>query len=70
MIKVTMTFLLDEDNEPDLKDAMKDWPKDQFFEDQIADDYMPDIVMKTFRPYGYRHTDEVEWKYKLNHKYV
>ena len=63
-IKVTMTFLLDDENEPDLKDAIGDWPRDQFYEDQIADDYMPDIIQSAFRPYGYRYVDDIEYSYK------
>ena len=68
MIKVTLTFLLDEENDPEIKNALKDCPKREFFEDRVANDYMPDLLMKAFRPYGYRHIDDLNWSYKLNHK--
>ena len=68
MIKVTLTFLLDEKNDPEIKDALKDCPKRVFFEDRVANDYMPDLLMKAFRPYGYRHIDDLNWSYKLIHK--
>ena len=68
MIKVTLTFLLDEENDPEIKDALKDCPKRVFFEDRVANDYMPDLLMKAFRPYGYRHIDDLNWSYKLNYK--
>ena len=68
MIKVTLTFLLDEENDPEIKEVHKHTPKRAFFEDRIADDYMPDLLMKAFRPYGYRYIDDLDWKYKLNHK--
>ena len=68
MIKVTLTFLLDEENDPEIKDALKDCPKRVFFEDRVANDYMPDLLMKAFRPYGYRFIDGLNWSYKLNHK--
>tara|TARA_R100000353_G_scaffold115542_1_gene82618 strand:- start:261 stop:476 length:216 start_codon:yes stop_codon:yes gene_type:complete len=65
-IKVTMTFLLDDENEPDLKDAgIGEWiSKEAFYRDQCADDYMPDIINKAFRPYGYRYVDDIEYSYK------
>ena len=68
MIKVTLTFLLDEENDPEIKNALKDCPKRVFFEDRVANAYMPDLLMKAFRPYGYRHIDDLNWSYKLNHK--
>ena len=68
MIKVTLTFLLDEENDPEIKNALKDCPKRVFFEDRVANDYMPDLLMKAFRPYGYRFIDGLNWSYKLNHK--
>ena len=68
MIKVTLTFLLDEENDPEIKNALKDCPKRVFFDDRVANDYMPDLLMKAFRPYGYRHIDDLNWSYKLNHK--
>ena len=68
MIKVTLSFLLDEENDPEIKNALKDCPKRVFFEDRVANDYMPDLLMKAFRPYGYRHIDDLNWSYKLNHK--
>ena len=68
MIKVTLTFLLDEENDPEIKDALKDCSKRVFFEDRVANDYMPDLLMKAFRPYGYRYIDDLNWSYKLNHK--
>ena len=68
MIKVTLTFLLDEENDPEIKNALKDCPKRVFFEDRVANDYMHDLLMKAFRPYGYRYIDDLDWKYKLNHK--
>ena len=65
-IKVTMTFLLDDENEPDLKDAgIGEWiDKETFYRDQCADDYMPDIIYKAFRPYGYRYVDDIQYTYK------
>ena len=68
MIKVTLTFLLDEENDPEIKNALKDCPKRVFFEDRVANDYMPDLLMTAFRPYGYRHIDDLNWSFKLNHK--
>ena len=68
MIKVTLTFLLDEENDPEIKNALKDCPKRVFFDDRVANDYMPDLLMKAFRPYGYRFIDDLNWSYKLNHK--
>ena len=61
-----MTFLLDDENEPDLKDAhIGDWiSKEAFYRDNCADDYMPDIISKAFRPYGYRYVDDIDYSYK------
>ena len=59
-----MTISFTSDRLRIVKDAIGDWPRDQFYEDQIADDYMPDIIQSAFRPYGYRYVDDIEYSYK------